>query len=73
MTNKQTPDKNANKVKVGNADETVDHAAETDGAERKGPEPVVRPGGDGRVANRADDRNDGAPDAPMPPVDGSRK
>jgi hypothetical protein len=31
-----------------------------------------RPGGDSRVSLRADDRNDGKPDEPMPSLDGSR-
>ena len=60
-------------VKIGNADETADVGLESDGTERRAQEPNLRPGGDGRVGVRADDRNDGKPDAPMPNLDGSRK
>jgi hypothetical protein len=67
VTGKQTGDEEEPSGRDGRPYGVEDANSKNDAAE-----PIRAPGGDGRVAIRADDRNDGKPDAPMPSLDGRR-
>lgn len=61
-------------IKDGDADLDIDDGRNLQSNDKdQSFEPLDRPGGDSRVSQRSEDRDDEGPDEPMPPRDGSRK